>query len=78
MKRQLDDYYSKFYNKEAKRFLSLSANDNAKAKAIAEWKDEVAATWDSIEGVCSKVVELSKGSIASGDDGHDHLASLEQ
>ena len=68
MKRQLDDYYSKFYNKEAKRFLSLSANDNAKAKAIAEWKEEVAAKWDSIEVVSSNVEELSKGCIESGKD----------
>ena len=40
MKRQLDDYYSKFYNKLAKRFAILSANDNAKAKEIAAWKEE--------------------------------------
>ncbi|MDL2299690.1 alpha-glucan family phosphorylase, partial [Bacteroides sp. OttesenSCG-928-E20] len=34
MKRQLDDYYSKFYTKLANRFELLSANDNAKAKEI--------------------------------------------
>lgn len=49
MKRQLDDYFTKFYNKEAKRFKSLAANDNAKAKEIAAWKEEVASKWDSIE-----------------------------
>ncbi|KAA6313284.1 Glycogen phosphorylase, partial [termite gut metagenome] len=32
MKRQLDDYFNKFYNKQAKRFKTLSANNNAKAK----------------------------------------------
>ena len=31
MKRQLDDYYAKFYTKEAKRFKELVANDYAKA-----------------------------------------------
>ncbi len=70
MKRQLDDYYSKFYNKEAKRFKALSANDSAKAKAIAEWKEQVAAKWDSIEVVSSNVEELSKGLIESGQDYH--------
>lgn len=35
MKRQLDDYYSKFYCKLAKRFQTLAANDNAKAKEIS-------------------------------------------
>ena len=67
MKRQLDDYFSKFYNKEAKRFHALAANDNAKAKEIAAWKEEVAAKWDSIEIVsCDKTEELVKGSIESG------------
>jgi starch phosphorylase len=49
MKRQLDDYYSKFYNKEAKRFHYLSENDYAKAKELAAWKNEVVQKWDSIE-----------------------------
>ena len=67
MKRQLDDYYSKFYNKLAKRFSALSANDNAKAKEIAAWKEEVVTKWDSIEIVsCDKVEELKNGDIESG------------
>ena len=67
MKRQLDDYYNKFYIKEAKRFQMLSANDNAKAKEIAAWKEEVVAKWDSIEIVsCEKTEELVKGAIESG------------
>ena len=67
MKRQLDDYYSKFYCKEAKRFAALSADNNAKAKEIAAWKEEVVAKWDSIEIVsCDKVEELAKGDIESG------------
>ena len=51
MKRQLDDYYSKFYQKEAKRFKELSANDNQKAKEIALWKENVAERWDAIRVV---------------------------
>ena len=67
MKRQLDDYYSKFYCKLAKRFQTLAANDNAKAKEIAAWKEEVVAKWDSIEIVSSDTVEeLKKGDIESG------------
>jgi len=67
MKRQLDDYYSKFYCKQAKRFHALAANNNAKAKEIAAWKEEVVAKWDSIEIVsCDKVEELKKGDIESG------------
>ncbi len=67
MKRQLDDYYNKFYNKLSKRFQMLSADDNAKAKEIAAWKEEVVSKWDSIEIVsCDKVEELKAGDIKSG------------
>ena len=48
MKRQLDDYYSKFYNKEAKRSHELQANNCRLAKDIAAWKEAVAERWDSI------------------------------
>lgn len=48
MKRQLDDYYGKFYNKEAKRSHELQANNCRLAKDIAAWKEAVAERWDSI------------------------------
>ena len=51
MKRQLDDYYNKFYIKEAQRFALLSADDNKKAKEIASWKETVAERWDAIHVV---------------------------
>ena len=60
MKRQLDDYYDKFYNKQAARFKKLSANDNALAKEIALWKESVAERWDSIH-VVSKNDALVNG-----------------
>ena len=67
MKRQLDDYYSKFYCKEAKRFKELSANDNATAKEIAAWKEEVVAKWDSIEIVSKeREADIAQGDIESG------------
>ena len=54
MKRQLDDYYDKFYIKEAKRFKELSKNDNALAKEIALWKESVAERWDAISVVSAE------------------------
>lgn len=51
MKRQLDDYYEKFYNQEADRFKELVADNYAKAKEIALWKENVAARWDAIHVV---------------------------
>ena len=61
MKRQLDDYYNKFYIKEAERFKKLSANDNRLAKEIALWKEEVAQRWDSIKVVSKDTSVLSNG-----------------
>jgi starch phosphorylase len=51
MKRQLDDYYSKFYCKQAKRFAEISADNNKLAKDIALWKETVAERWDAINVV---------------------------
>lgn len=67
MKRQLDDYFTKFYSKLAKRSAILSANDNAKAKEIAAWKEEVVAKWDSIEVLSVEKAEgLEVGDVESG------------
>ena len=66
MKRQLDDYYTKFYNKLGSRFAALSANDNAKAKEIAAWKETVAERWDSIEVVSA--TNVADMEVVSGDD----------
>ena len=54
MKRQLDDYYSKFYEKEAKRFKEISKNDNRLAKDIAQWKEAVVERWDAINAVSAE------------------------
>ena len=61
MKRQLDDYYNKFYIKEADRFEKLSANDNHLAKEIALWKEEVAQRWDSIKVVSKDTSVFNDG-----------------
>lgn len=69
MKRQLDDYFTKFYEKEAARFRLLSANNNAKAKEIAAWKEQVAEKWDSIEVISQdKTDEVVKASLESGQE----------
>ena len=69
MKRQLDDYFSKFYGKESKRFHALAENNYAKVKEIAKWKEEVAEKWDSIQIVSmDKCAELRQGNVESGKD----------
>ena len=57
MKRMLDDYLDRFYNKLATRSSHLRENSFAEAKAIAAWKEEVAQHWDSFQVesfTCSK------------------------
>lgn len=69
MKRQLDDYYSKFYNKEAKRSNELTADNFAKAKELAKWKEEVAEKWDQIEIVSRETTEeFVNGNVEAGKD----------
>ena len=48
-KRMMDDYFSKFYNVLDKRAKFISANEYAKAKEIAAWKEEMANSWDKFE-----------------------------
>ena len=67
MKRQLDDYFTKFYCKEAKRHAELVADNYAKAKEIAAWKEAVAEKWDAIQVVSTeKSEDIINGNIESG------------
>ncbi len=67
MKRQLDDYYNKFYNRMRDRYNRLSANDNALAKEISHWKETVAERWDAVHVVSSsKPEEVLNGNVVVG------------
>lgn len=48
-KRMMDNYFQKFYNKQAKRHEYLVADNYKKAREIAAWKENVAKHWDEIE-----------------------------
>jgi len=61
MKRQLDDYYSKFYCKLAERSAKINANGYQLAKEIAQWKESVAERWDAIHVVSSDTSVFSTG-----------------
>ncbi|MGM9746100.1 MAG: alpha-glucan family phosphorylase [Paludibacteraceae bacterium] len=64
-KRMMDDYIERFYAPLAKRSAALKANDCAKAKEIAAWKQRVAKYWDEIE---VKSLEVNNfGHIEVGD-----------
>ncbi len=65
MKRQLDDYYDKFYTSQAKRYNLLKADNYKVAKEIALWKETVANRWDSIR-VVSKETTIGPLGINTG------------
>ena len=52
MERMLHDYIDRFYLKEGKRTHLLKADNYAKAKEIASWKEEFVSKWNDIE-ICS-------------------------
>lgn len=67
MKRQLDDYYSKFYNKLRDRSNVLMADGCKLAKDIALWKETVAERWDAVRVVSVKRPDaVSTGSLEAG------------
>jgi len=47
MKRMIDDYISRFYRKLESCGRKMKANNFAKAKELAAWKEHVAANWDA-------------------------------
>ena len=61
MKRQLDDYFDKFYNRQAKRSAELLANNNELARKISLWKEAVAERWDGIHMVSKETSFLENG-----------------
>ncbi len=68
MKRQLDDYISRFYDPETKRFKKLAANDAKVAREIVDWKENVVSKWDSIQILSAEVHEDSHGGTARTGD----------
>jgi len=68
MKRQLDDYIDKFYTKLASRGDLLKANNFAKAKEMAAWKQKVSLLWDDIEVTSLSIPEKMVSSPQVGED----------
>ncbi len=67
MTRMINDYIDRFYIKEADRTKLLTADNYAKAKEIAAWKEKVAAAWDGI-----KVFDIETSDISNSTTGTDY------
>ena len=68
MKRQLDDYISRFYQPEAKRAHKLALHDFAKAREIVAWKEEVASKWHDIHVIEADYNDSLSNAFSTGSD----------
>jgi len=66
MKRMIEDYIHRFYEKESARYTKLQANNYTMAKEIVGWKEKVAAAWDGI-----KVFDIEASDLTNSTTGND-------
>lgn len=71
MKRMIDDYISRFYMPECRRFAALSADNDNLAKEIVAWKKKVVAAWDGV-----KVVDTDFNNSVPAATGEDFSATV--
>lgn len=67
MKRQLDDYYSKFYNKMFKKVSDLSEKNAQLAKEYADWKNQMTRLWNAIELLDVQIPDVENTDIELND-----------
>jgi len=73
MKRQIDDYYEKYYSKLFIRNKYLINNNFEKAKELAAWKQTMRDEWDNIE-VLNYSFERAEDNVYRS--GHDYRAEI--
>lgn len=69
MRRMMDDYFARFYNKLAQRSAHLHADANAVARQIVEWKQDVAEHWGELS-ISSLECPFVNGSQLVGEKEH--------
>ena len=67
MKRMLDDYYDKFYNKLGEQATKIKENAFAKAKDMVKWKDWINLQWDGIEVAAMNVYDTDNYALSAKD-----------
>ncbi|MFN3529844.1 MAG: alpha-glucan family phosphorylase [Bacteroidia bacterium] len=68
MKRMLDEYYSKFYNKLQGRANLISSKSYANAKALADWKAKVYFGWDGIQVMAIDTFDTFNNALQLGEN----------
>jgi phosphorylase/glycogen(starch) synthase len=68
MKRQIDDYFEKYYYKMWERSAFINDNEFSKAKEIAGWKKMITDEWDNIEVLSYSFEKPQEDVYRSGQD----------
>jgi glycogen phosphorylase/synthase len=68
MKRMIDDYFSRYYNRLLERSSELLANDCDKVRHLAAWKRRVLRGWDSIEVISVGIPDSTKKPLRLGEN----------
>ncbi len=67
MKRMMDDYFRKFYNRLADRAQTVQSNNFKVAAQMSKWKHHMARHWDAIEVVNMDVYDSDNFALKIGD-----------
>jgi len=67
MKRQLDDYYSKFYLKLEKRYDTITADDLQPIRTLLRWKEKVIANWQGIVCLNKQTTKVTNETLYVGE-----------
>lgn len=68
MKRMMDDYHERFYQKLAAQHTKICQSDYQGAKDLADWKAKVLSMWDQIEVVDKSVYDFANNPLPLGED----------
>lgn len=68
MKRQLDDYYERYYNKLAKNGADVQADNCKTARELAAWKYKILQSWENIKVEKVNFHEIVKDSLYMGEE----------
>jgi len=68
MKRQLDDYFEKYYNKLTNRSIYLQKDNYLMARKLSKWKRKVLRGWDSIEVMMVKLPDSTLQPLMLGEN----------
>ncbi len=67
MKRMLNEYYDKYYNKLFEQTKLFKENNYQKALELADWKQKLRERWDQIQIISARIPDLTPGSLKLGD-----------